>query len=162
MVEPHYSNFRVITTNFWGVRILRKFTVLNTVLNPSLVPKNNAIESHRCEELKEVVEHYGGENGLINSEKAVDDYFQFKVVLKSLSQKTLRESCVEVVTNYAEMFPDFVILAKLLLVTPPTSVACERGFSTHNKIKIKLHNRLKHTTVTKVMRIKERTRVRGL
>ena len=27
MVEPHCSNFRVITTIFWGVRIFRKFTV---------------------------------------------------------------------------------------------------------------------------------------
>ena len=27
MVEPHRSNFRVITTNFLGVRIFRKFTV---------------------------------------------------------------------------------------------------------------------------------------
>ena len=29
MVEPHSSNFRVITTNFLGVRIFRKFTVNN-------------------------------------------------------------------------------------------------------------------------------------
>ena len=28
MVEPHSSNFRVITTNFLGVRIFRKFTVM--------------------------------------------------------------------------------------------------------------------------------------
>ena len=28
MVEPHSSNFRVITTNFLGVRIFQKFTVL--------------------------------------------------------------------------------------------------------------------------------------
>ena len=28
MVEPHSSNFRVITTNFVGVRIFRKFTVV--------------------------------------------------------------------------------------------------------------------------------------
>ena len=28
MVEPHSSNFRVIRTNFLGVRILRIFTVL--------------------------------------------------------------------------------------------------------------------------------------
>ena len=27
MVEPHSSNFRVITTNFLGVRLCRKFTV---------------------------------------------------------------------------------------------------------------------------------------
>ena len=31
MVEPHSSNFRVITTNFLGVRIIRKFTVLNSL-----------------------------------------------------------------------------------------------------------------------------------
>ena len=29
MVEPHNSNLRVITTNFLGVRIFRKFTVMN-------------------------------------------------------------------------------------------------------------------------------------
>ena len=28
MVKPHSSNFRVITTNFLGVRIFRKFTVI--------------------------------------------------------------------------------------------------------------------------------------
>ena len=28
MVEPHSSNFRVITTNFLGIRIFRKFSVL--------------------------------------------------------------------------------------------------------------------------------------
>ena len=27
MVEPHSSNFRVITTNFLGVRLFRKFKV---------------------------------------------------------------------------------------------------------------------------------------
>ena len=27
MVKPHSSNFRLITTNFWGVRIFRKFAV---------------------------------------------------------------------------------------------------------------------------------------
>ena len=28
MIEPHSSNFRVITTNFLGVQIFRKFTVI--------------------------------------------------------------------------------------------------------------------------------------
>ena len=34
MVEPHSSNLRVITTNFLGVRIFRKFTVLQTGTTP--------------------------------------------------------------------------------------------------------------------------------
>ena len=32
MVEPHSSNFRVITTNLLGVRIFRKFTVIHIIL----------------------------------------------------------------------------------------------------------------------------------
>ena len=36
MVEPHSSNFRVITTNLLGVRILRKFTVLLDIPNSYL------------------------------------------------------------------------------------------------------------------------------
>ena len=32
MVEPYSSNFRVITTNFLGVRIFRKFTVYTTTM----------------------------------------------------------------------------------------------------------------------------------
>ena len=33
MAEPHSSNFRVITTNFLGVRIFRKFTVMHIICN---------------------------------------------------------------------------------------------------------------------------------
>ena len=32
MVEPHSSNFRMITTIFWGVRIFSKFTVNNFII----------------------------------------------------------------------------------------------------------------------------------
>ena len=32
MVKPHSSNFGVITTNFFGVRIFRKFTVTCTIV----------------------------------------------------------------------------------------------------------------------------------
>ena len=41
MVEPHSSNFRVIKTNFLGVRIFKKFTVyldsnINLQMNPEM------------------------------------------------------------------------------------------------------------------------------
>ena len=38
MVEPHSSNFRVITTNFLSVRIFRKFTVKPKLLLNHYVP----------------------------------------------------------------------------------------------------------------------------
>ena len=50
MVEPHSSNFRVITTKFLGVRIFRKFTVkLLFILAHSLppIPSNLTFEERR-------------------------------------------------------------------------------------------------------------------
>ena len=37
MVEPHSSNLRVITTNFLGVQIVRKFTVTDG-RHPFIIP----------------------------------------------------------------------------------------------------------------------------
>ena len=44
MVEPHSSNFRVISTNILGVRIFRKFTVysaLITCIDYCILTKNS-------------------------------------------------------------------------------------------------------------------------
>ena len=45
MVDPHSSNFRVITTNFLGVRIFRKFTVCALILvnrlEELILPRNS-------------------------------------------------------------------------------------------------------------------------
>ena len=68
---------------------------------------------------------------------------------------TLRQARVELVKKYSDMFPDFVTLAKILLVTPLTSVTYECEFSTHKRIKTKSRCRLKHSTVAKLMRIME-------
>ena len=46
MVQPHSSNFRVITTNFLGVQIhvFRKFTVINTVFITII----DRLRNHMC------------------------------------------------------------------------------------------------------------------
>ena len=50
MVEHHSSNFRVITTNFLGVRIFRKFTVLSlqTTCREVLCPRDHYNKGGRC------------------------------------------------------------------------------------------------------------------
>ena len=40
MVEPHSSNFKVITTNVLGVRIFRKFTVTKWLCHRVIRPKD--------------------------------------------------------------------------------------------------------------------------
>ena len=125
------------------------------MLNPSHVPKNmNGLEKHGEAELKQLVEIYGGDNGLIDSERALEDYFKLKVVLKSLNS-SLTKACSSILNEYKDIFPDFAVLATIVLISPVTSVVCERGFSVHNMIKTKGRARLKHDTVTKLMRVKE-------
>ena len=47
MVEPHSSNFRAITTNFWGVRIFRKFTVNIIVVCSGLTLLSTNFQSYQ-------------------------------------------------------------------------------------------------------------------
>ena len=134
---------------------MKNLQLLNSVLSPSLVPKNlKGLDTHGEDQLKELVEVYGGENGIIDGERATDDYYQLKVVLKSLNS-SLPEACTTIVNKYKDVFPDFATIATIVLISPVTSVACERGFSVHNKIKTKGRARLNHETVTMLMRIKE-------
>lgn len=41
---------------------------LNTVLNTTMIPKNTGINNHGCGEPEQLGEHYGGENGIVDSE----------------------------------------------------------------------------------------------
>ena len=43
MVEPHSSNFRVITTNVLGVRIFRKFTVILQLCYPLQLTSQSSV-----------------------------------------------------------------------------------------------------------------------
>ena len=134
---------------------MKNLQLLNSVLSPSLISKRlNGLDEHGEEELKQLVEIYGGENGIIDGERTTDDYYQLKVVLKSMNS-SLTEACSVILKQYKDVFPDFATLATVVLISPVTSVACERGFSVHNKIKTKGRSRLKHETVTKLMRVKE-------
>ena len=134
---------------------MKTLQLLNTLLSLSLIPKNmNGLEDHGEEQLKQLVEICGGEDGIIDGERATEDYYQLKVVLKSLNS-SLTEACTTILKQYRDVFPDFATLAAWVLISPVTSVACERGFSVHNKIKTKARSCLKHDTVTKLMRIKE-------
>ncbi|XP_045187536.2 zinc finger protein 862-like [Mercenaria mercenaria] len=134
---------------------MKSLQLLNVVFRPAGIPKNvTDLESHGESELRELCELYGGESGVIDSDRAVADYFQLKIILKSLNM-SLSDACTHLLGNYRDVFPDFVRLATVLLVSPITSVACERGFSVHNKVKTKGRARLKHDTVTKLMRVIE-------
>ena len=49
--------------------------------------------------------------------------------------------------NYSDMYPQMALLISIALIVPVSSAPCERGFSTTNRIKTKLHNRLQTSTI---------------
>ena len=51
MVEPQSSNFRVVTTNFLGVRIFRKFTVSNPSHAAIKIPINATAAEFNCKNI---------------------------------------------------------------------------------------------------------------
>jgi ribosomal protein L40E len=52
-------------------------------------------------------------------------------------------------------FPNMTVILKCCSVIPMTSVKCERGFSTQNRIKSKLRTSMKSKTLDDLMRIVE-------
>ena len=56
MVEPHSSNFRVITTNVLGVRIFRKFTIILNSKTISFILRISATIIFGCQN---ILEFYG-------------------------------------------------------------------------------------------------------
>jgi hypothetical protein len=133
-----------------------KLKLLNSVLNPSSVSAAASIPTYGTSELDELCEFLGeGDKPLVDSTRMKSDFKQFKSVLKTMKGKSLRDACVMVINQYSDVFPDFATLAKLMLSAPMTSVACERGFSSQNRVKTKARSSLKHDTVTKLIRIME-------
>ena len=74
MVEPHSSNFRVITTNFLGVRIFRKFTICFFHL------KKFGCKSQHCQQCKTRRQW----------KAMLRNYVRFQSQMLTLSNQTLR------------------------------------------------------------------------
>lgn len=132
---------------------MKSLQLYNTVLRPGYIPKHATdLEGHGEAELRKLCDMYGNESGFINTERA--GYFQVKVILKSVNM-SLADACSYILNDYRDVFPDFVKLASIVLVSPVTYVTFERGFSVQNKIKTKGRSCLKHNTITKLMRVIE-------
>ena len=74
-------------------------------------------------------------------------------VVNTNHEKPLQEFCSMIIKDYAEIFPDFVTLACILITCPLTSVPCERGFSLQNRHHCASSSRRTITNVEYIMQI---------
>ena len=78
----------------------------------------------------------------------------FKHLVRSHRRIPFEKFAKILIEEYEDEFPDFVLLEKIALTIPVSSVPCERGFSTQNAIKSKERNRLSHKRLNRLMFIK--------
>ena len=134
---------------------------LNQVLNPAcLDTTTSGLPTHGEDALHELIHFYGkafniGNTdipAIIDPERTQDDFLQFKYFLKSLSSKPYPQVLSALCTQ--TLFPDFRTLAQLMLVSPVTSVSCERAFSAQNLVKTKQRASLSQTVFESRMRVR--------
>ncbi|XP_069105241.1 zinc finger protein 862-like [Argopecten irradians] len=128
---------------------------LNKILNPKMLPAGaNDLREHGVESLERIVEKYqGGEDNLIERERAFGQYIHFKFFLNSKRHMSVTDLCLLISDSCIEQFPDFHVMANIFLTVPMTSVPCERGFSLQNQHINKSTNRRSVSSVSNRMTI---------
>jgi len=92
----------------------------------------------------------------IDRESCVSEYRQFKrLVIGSYAESNFASCVQSICQKYHEIMPNVVKFLQLGVVIPVSSVPCERGFSTQNRILSKLRTSLSTGVITDLMRISE-------
>ena len=91
-----------------------------------------------------------------NGEPCLQEYQSFKRVVSANYPKRSYAELVQVIgLQYKTQFPNLTNLLSIGLVIPVSSVPCERGFSTQNRIKTKLRTSLNNRSLNTLHRISE-------
>ena len=137
-------------------------TVLDAlgILNPKRCPANPAFYGNQ--ELQVLLDHYGkernGRNGpvpaVIDEQATRFEWGQLRQLMAlNYRHLSLKEMSKLLMTEHQDLYPNFARLAAIALVIPVTNADCERAFSTQNRQKTKLRNRLSNATIEHLTRI---------
>lgn len=89
---------------------------------------------------------------LLDADRTRRAFAEMKYSLHAVNPESFLKACKIVILDFTD-FPDFVVLAKIALTIPVSSVPCERGFSTQNAIKTPSRANLADKSVDNLMRI---------
>ncbi|XP_071154595.1 zinc finger protein 862-like [Mytilus edulis] len=88
--------------------------------------------------------------------ECVSEYRQYKrLVIGNFSNSNLSSCVKSVFRNYHEILPNLVKLLELAILIPISSVPCERGFSTQNRILSRLRTSMSNMVLKDLMMISE-------
>ena len=125
---------------------------LDAILNPKRYPEAHSdIVTYGKEQLNKLCEHFCS---MLDTDRMKGHFLPFKHLTLSFKQLNTFEKHVEMlISDYTEVYPDFVKLASIATVIPVSSVPCERGFSHQNALKTKSRNRLERLNKLLMIRL---------
>ena len=113
------------------------------------------------EHLETLLNHYGQEKTcdagvippVVSREGCLGELATFqRIVLRNRQMETLKFWQL-MITSYSDIYPAIIQLAVACLVILMSNAACERVFSTQNRIKSRLRSSMKISTLDMLMRI---------
>ena len=121
-------------------------------INPIHISKSPDLPKYGNDEIQVLGNHF--RKYLPNIDELKSEFMTYKRFVKANHSKAqITELLTELLSS--SDFPNMTILLKCCTVIPMTSVKCERGFSTQNRIKSKARTSLKCQTLDDLMRIVE-------
>lgn len=125
------------------------------VIVPSNIESVSKVAKFGESEIKSLATHFSAQHD-INIDDCVSEYKLYKrLVCGSYAQSSLGVMVQTVGAKYQDTMPNLLVVLKSCLLVPMTSVQCERGFSTQNRIKSKFRTRLNNKSLNDLMRISE-------
>jgi hypothetical protein len=113
--------------------------------------------TYGCKEIKVLAAAYGeGDGAIVDAEELLGEWEGFRRLLKvKYSSKSARELFKVILNNESlkELYPQMMKLAAIAALIPMSTAECERVFSTMNRIKTDLRNRLKTNTLDCLIRL---------
>ncbi|XP_046556917.1 uncharacterized protein LOC124266153 [Haliotis rubra] len=134
---------------------------LDNVLNHDKYPdRKEDLANYGGDSLTVLLDHFcpviGQDNNdvttpYIDRDRSLRDFQQFKRVNSGIGSGNFDMTCKVLITEYADIFPDFSTLAEIALTIPVSSVPAERGFSLQNRIHTASRNRLAQHRMNNLM-----------
>ena len=128
-----------------------------SILDPQHIPKDQTkLPTYGNSELDVLIDYFSVQCPTISNLECKQEWSTLKqLAARNYSMLSFQQFWVIICKNHTEQYPHLIELALTCMAIPISTAKCERGFSTQNRIKTKLRNRLKTARLDILMRLSE-------
>lgn len=146
-----------LQNRFPDVEYMDAFSIFDPQKLATSVSPGHELTVYGQERLEYLQSAYGcGVNPDVDSGECTQEWESLKrLFVNNFSNKTMRQmtSLLGTDSSLQDMYPNLSKLASIAALIPVSTAECERSFSTMNRVKTKLRNRMKTSTLDSLIRI---------